>query len=281
MVTISTFARTFLLLSVIASASCHAKSLTGSLTLGNNKSPTKTISLDQSLPFTRRGLLIRGGDADYSGDARSLFANLITPSTMLAGSLVPLGFLAPPLPSNKPYDKRLKKAYSLIAILSLCNVAAAVIYATVASNKLTEIVPAPAPSVFALIQRDYALPWIATNVHFLCGLFGFMGLIGLRAVAVFPSHLNKASAGIALSALLGMFSIVNRGVSAGDGEGHVFGSSIWTLATRYVVLLAKRTKASKGIMATTSIVLGIASVAFAIHEVIVNDENEDPKAKRR
>lgn len=39
--------------------------------------------------------------ADYSDAAKALFGNIIGPASMLTGGLVPLGFLAEPL----PYDK--------------------------------------------------------------------------------------------------------------------------------------------------------------------------------
>lgn len=228
-------------------------------------------------------LLIRGGGdtADYTAAAQGLFGNLIGPSTFLAGSLVPLGFLAPPLPGKNSTEKRIRKAYSLLAVISLCNEAAAIVYATIASNKLTEIVSAPADSVFALIQRDYQLSWIATNVHFLFGLFGFLGMIGVRAFMCFPSRLNTAAAGIAVSALLAMCSVVNRGVSAGDGEGHGYASSILTLVTRYITLLVKQVHENGGVLAMASMALGVVSMILALKAVIDCDDRDDDESKKQ
>jgi len=166
-----------------------------------------------------------------------------------------------------------------LAVLSLSSELTAVVYATVASNKLTEIVAAPAASAFALIQRDYELSWIATNVHFLFGLFGFVSMIGLRALTIFPCKLNRAAAGFAFSALFGMCSVVNLGVSAGDGTGRVHGSSIVTLIFRYCVLLAKQLKKTGGIMAMAAIALGLVSTALAIKAVITCDGEEDDSSK--
>ena len=232
----------------------------------------KTIAVP-SLSLSRTQLLVRGGDADFSGDAQKLFGNVISPAAMLAGSLVPLGFLAPPLPGRKTIHKRLRTIYSLLAIASLCNQITAIVYATVASNKLTEITSAPATSVFALIQRDYELSWIATNVHFLFGLFGFLSMVGVRASVCFPSHLQKPAAGIALASLLGMCSVVNRGVQTGDGRGLVHGSSIVTLVWRYTVLLAKQVQTSGGIMAMAAIALGLVSTVLAVRAVMDTDDD--------
>jgi len=240
--------------------------------------PKQTIPV--SLAARRPELFIRGGDADYRGEAQGLFGNLIGPATFLAGSLVPLGFLAPPLPGRKTCHKRIRYAYSLLAVFSLCNEASAIVYATVASNKLTEIASAPAASVFDLIKRDYELSWIATNVHFLFGLFGFLSMIGVRALMCFPAQLNKATAGIAVSALLGMCSVVNRGVVAGDGSGHMYGNSILTLVTRYIVLLVNQVQKSGGILAMASISLGVVSLALALHAVIACESDEESDKKK-
>ena len=78
----------------------------------------------------------------------------------------------------------------------------AIMYATVATNKLTEVASAPAASVFALIKRDYELPWVATNVHFMLGLFGFCSMVMLRALCIFPGTRNSSAAGLAFSALV-------------------------------------------------------------------------------
>jgi hypothetical protein len=143
----------------------------------------------------------------------------------------------------------------------------AIVYATVAANKLTETTVAPAASVFALIQRDYELPWIAANVHLMFGLFGFLSMIGLRAYAIYPKKLNHAAAGFAGASLLGMCSVVNRGVSAGDASGRSFGSSIFSLVTRYGILLAQQLKNTGGIMFMTGIALGIISTALAVRAI--------------
>jgi hypothetical protein len=208
-----------------------------------------------------------GALADYSGAARVLFSNIISPAALLAGGLVPLGFLAAPLPGDKPLHKKLRCIYSLLSVVSLSSELMAIVYATVAANKLTETTVVPAASAFALIQRDYELSWIATNVHFLFGLFGFLSMIGLRAYTIFPKKLNHAAAGIVGASLLGMCSVVNRGVSAGDASGSSYGNSILSLVTRYGILLTKQLKNTGGIMSMTGIALGIVSTALAVRAI--------------
>lgn len=107
-------------------------------------------------------------------------------------------------------------------------------------------------------------------------------MIGLRAFTIFPCTLNRAAAGIAFSAVLATFSVVNRGVSAGDGAGHVHGSSILTLMGRYSILLAKQLKQSGGVMSISATVLGLVSLVMSIKAVVTcpddNDEEEDSLA---
>lgn len=201
---------------------------------------------------------------DFSGAAGSLFGNLIGPASMIAGGLVPLGFLAGEIPGDKSNRKRLQTIYFLIAIFSLANELLAIMYATVASNKLTETVVAPAASVFALLQRDYELSWIGTNVHFITGLFGFMAMVGIRAYAFLPSHVHLPATGLAASFFLSMISVVNRGIAEGNRQGQVFGSSIVSLMVRYMKLLLQQSVALKSPLALTALILGVCSMATTV-----------------
>ena len=152
----------------------------------------------------------------------------------------------------------------LLAVASLINELVAIMYATVATNKLTEVPVEPAKSVFALIKRDYELQWIATNVHFMLGLLGFCGMIALRALCIYPGSLNINAAGLALSALVGMISIMNVGIAEGDGKGHTylanekflfFGGNIISLSIRYIALLIKTFARKKTVMGMISFAL--------------------------
>lgn len=224
--------------------------------------------------------LLRGGEqtalpavSDYSDTARVLFGNIVSPAALLAGSLVPLGFLAAPLPGDKPLHKKLRCIYHILSVLSLTSELVAITYGTIASNKLAETIVAPASSAFDLIQRDYELPWIGANVHFMVGLFGFVAMICLRAYTIFPPNLNRAAAGLAAAMLFGMFSIVNQGVSAGDMKGKAFGNSLMSLAGRYSILLIQQLKRNGGIMAMASGVLGLVSTIAAVHALLSPEES--------
>ena len=91
--------------------------------------------------------------AQYSGELVSLFSNMKTPASIIAGALVPLGFMAPlPIDSQdgkeeSRFKKALRVLYSVVAIASLASELLAVVWASVASNNLIETVVAPAASV--------------------------------------------------------------------------------------------------------------------------------------
>ena len=118
---------------------------------------------------------------DYAPAAASLFNNMKTPASILAGAIVPLGFLAalPDPPDDKdnvPFfhktmDRMLRKSYLLVTLFSFGSQLLAVMWATVAVNQLTETVVEPAASVWALLKRQdwLDLAWSATNSHFVLG----------------------------------------------------------------------------------------------------------------
>jgi len=225
-------------------------------------SPLQTKITNKKKPKQHPSIVnTRGGAeplalADYSGAARALFGNMLGPASMIAGGLVPLGFLAAPLPDDgTKWKRKAKLLYMTISVASLVNELLAIMYATVATNKLTEVVSAPAASVFALIQRDYEMPWLAVNVHFMMGLLGFCSLVLLRALCIYPGPLNTSAAGLALSGLVGMISIVNGGVAQGDGQGHKLGGNILFLGIRYLSLLSKSIAKKKSPLGMISFVL--------------------------
>lgn len=162
---------------------------------------------------------------DYAPAAASLFNNMKTPASILAGAIIPLGILSPlpqppkhvaavvPAPKKgkkepepelaaliqKSFDRMLRKTYLLVSIFSFGSELLAVIWSTVAVNQLTETAVAPATSVWALLKRDwFDLAWSATNSHFLFGMLGFMWMVGTRAylmVQAKPWNSNPVSAG--------------------------------------------------------------------------------------
>mmetsp|Transcript_24277 Transcript_24277/g.35982 ORF Transcript_24277/g.35982 Transcript_24277/m.35982 type:complete len:267 (-) Transcript_24277:218-1018(-) len=163
---------------------------------------------------------------DYAPAAASLFNNMKTPASILAGAMIPLGFLSPlpqppahvkAVPSStnkkgkqeeetdlaiaitKSFDRMIRKSYLLVTLFSFGSELLAIIWSTVAVNQLTETAVAPAESVWALLKRDwYDLAWAATNSHFFFGMLGFMWMVGTRAylmVQAKPWNINPVSAG--------------------------------------------------------------------------------------
>ena len=256
----------------------------------NDVVPTRPSSLAKMKQQQQNVLLnIRGGTSpspdflkasgsDYSEAARLLFGNIIGPASMLTGGLVPLGFLAEPLPVDKDGTNKWKKKarclYQVLAVVSLLNELVAIMYATVATNKLTEVATAPAVSVFALIKRDYELQWIATNVHFLLGLLGFCSMIMLRALCIYPNFINTSSAGLALSALVGMVSILNVGIAEGDGQGHRLGGNAFWLVARYSTLLVKSFVEKRTVMGMMSFAMFLFFGAKTVRQLL-NPESQE------
>jgi hypothetical protein len=248
-------------------SSRHHRTLgASSLSCGNHHRPLPSSS---SLSTASTSTQLEAAGVDFTDAAKALFGNLISPAAMLMGALVPLSFLASPLPEDRPHRKKLKCIYSLLSVASVLSNLIAIMTATVARNMLTEIPSAPAASVFALIRRDCELPWLAANAHFLMGLLGFGGMVALRTYLLLPGPtLNAAAAGMSAAACLAMLSIVNAGVRAGDGRGHRFSHSLFGLLIRYGRLLGTflvRGRAGPvawlaALLATGSMVLALANV---------------------
>ena len=214
--------------------------------------------------------------SQFAPAAASLFNNMKTPASILAGSMVPLGFTSPlPTTENgseteKKFDQRLRKIHMFLAVVSLCSELIAVMWATIAVNQLTETVVAPAESVWHLLQRDFNLEWLAVNSHFIVGMLGFMSMIGIRVyLSAIASGFQTTGAMSVLSmvtaGLLLMVSIVNRGVAAG-GRQHNVGGNFISLITGYVYLLFKRalSPVSYGPIELASIGFSIVSLAFGV-----------------
>eukprot|EP00568_Trieres_chinensis_P010835 CAMPEP_0183314244 /NCGR_PEP_ID=MMETSP0160_2-20130417/47842_1 /TAXON_ID=2839 ORGANISM="Odontella Sinensis, Strain Grunow 1884" /NCGR_SAMPLE_ID=MMETSP0160_2 /ASSEMBLY_ACC=CAM_ASM_000250 /LENGTH=279 /DNA_ID=CAMNT_0025479523 /DNA_START=82 /DNA_END=921 /DNA_ORIENTATION=- len=230
--------------------------------------------------------------AQYAPAAASLFNNMKTPASILAGAMVPLGFLAPlPKPESdvngeNPLHRILRKVHLFIAIASLCSELIAVMWATVAVNQLTEVPHLPAESVWHLLQRDCNLEWLAVNAHFLLGMLGFMSMIAIRGyfsavVAGFSSTGCASICAAAASGLLLMVSIYNRGVAAGGGDGMRYGASILSLITTYVRLLVKRAISieSFGPLELMSLLLAGMSILLGIRALIVPEASSLPVKK--
>lgn len=273
--------RLLLLLGLSLLLGCHGFTLDGPVRISSLKKRSMTTpsqSIDDVVTRLRGGDTALSAGADYSGAAQALFGNMIAPASMLAGGLVPMSFLAPPIPDDTPLKKKLGCLYNIISVLSLSSELLCIIYATVASNKLVETVAGPAKSVFELILRDYELSWIATNVHFVAGLFGFLSLVGIRAYTLFPKRLNVAAAGASFSSLLGMWSVVNYGISRGDGAGHAYGRSVIALNLRYGALLIKQLREKGGVLTVLAIGLGLVSAVLGVRALLTPEDEQTGKS---
>lgn len=209
--------------------------------------------------------------------------NMRTPASILAGSLVGLA-ISFPLPIQTPvgkvesrFEKTLRLTYTVVGVMSMLSQLISVMWATVAVNRLTETYIAPATSVWALLMRDFDLEWAAVNAHFVLGMFGFCFLIGTRAFFQAGGGLmGQSVAGVAISGLLLMISIVNRGVTAGGGGGAGYGNTVFSLISHYVITLAKRatTVGSMGPLEISSIAIFAWSIVLAVRG-IVNQSGKD------
>lgn len=203
---------------------------------------------------------------DYAGAAAELFNNMRAPAALIGGSIVPMGFAAVPEIAAKDTQltKRLKQLHMVVAILSLSAEIVAVIYSTIAINKLSETVVAPAASVTDLLKRDFELQWIGCNLNFLIGMLGFASLVGLRAWFAFGHKLGQVGLCAAASVLCHVISIINNGIAAGDGGGGRFANNFAGLFKRYITLLVADAWKKKGFLQLASgIFLAATLVLYA------------------
>ena len=189
-----------------------------------------------------------------------------TPAALIGGSIVPLGFVNTPLikSGDCALTKRLKHLHMLIASFSLSAEIVAVIYSTIAINKLSEAPALPAKSVMELLKRDYELQWLGCNLNFLVGTLGFAALLGLRFWFCFGARFGKIGLFSCASVLCHVLSIINRGIATGDGRGDRFSSNFAGLCLRYLTLLCRDTIDTKSILQLlAALFLGVTLYLYA------------------
>jgi hypothetical protein len=224
--------------------------------------------------------------AQYASQALGLFNNMKLPASIIAGAIVPLGFIVPLQLESEPDDtqleRRVRKLYPLISSISLASELIAVMWGTIATNQLTERSIPPAKSVWHLIQRDFELEWMAVNSHFCIGMFGFLAMIGSRAYfATQKGLLGKSVSGVAVSGLALMVSIVNRGVASGGGTDVStgttvrVGANVVALFLRYITLLLGRAISLKtfGILELFSVSMLVLSIFTGLKAVFQNNSD--------
>ena len=115
--------------------------------------------------------------------------------------------------------------------------------------------------VWDLLQRDFALQWAGVNSHFVLGMLGYMWLIATKA---FFMGGGAPVFAIAMSGMLSMISIINRGVARGGGSSvHRYGSSIAGLLQTYVTLPIKRSRENFGPVEVLA--FGVFAVSLCVY----------------
>jgi len=198
----------------------------------------------------------------YAPAAASLFSNMITPASILGGAIIPMSFASGLAFSGdedeSKFAKFLRKTFPLVSVSSLASLLISVLWSSVIVNQLTENEPALAASVWDLLCRDYALPWAAVNSHFVLGMLGYMWLIGTKAYFMSGQQLSIFT--LAMSAMIMMVSIVNRGIASGGGnEAYRYGKSIVGLISSYLSMLFQRIRSTFGPLECIAVVLFIGS----------------------
>lgn len=197
---------------------------------------------------------------DHSAAAINLFNNMRTPAALIGGSLVPLGILSAPKieEGDTKVVALMKKANIILGVTSLLSEMIAVIYSSIAINKLVEVESPLTRGCAELIASKYELAWIGTNIHFLLGLLGFGLIVGSKAYISIGSDIGKVTIGWSVAAFLQALSIVNRGIAMGQGTTDVswkFASNFLTLNLRYLSLIAQ--SANSGVFAVGSILVAL------------------------
>lgn len=225
------------------------------------------VQVATAAPVVPSTTAMKGSLQQFAPEAAKLFGNMITPASIMAGAIMPLGFASQldfkgdPANESK-FAQILRKIFPVVCVASFVSHLLVVMFSSVTVNQLTENKPQVAESVWHLIQRDYAVEWAAVNGHFVMGLLGFMWLVATKAFFIGgQGAIGKSSFTLALSGMLSAVSIVNRGIARGGGApGLRFGSSIVGLLQSYVVLFYKRSLSGISPMEWSAAALAIYSV---------------------
>lgn len=220
------------------------------------------ISLKKTKPAKNNKTVQNASLAQYAPAAATLFGNMIVPASILGGAIIPMSFASGLDFYGDKDDSKfailLRKVFPFASVASLASFVVSVLWSAITVNQLTENQPALAASVWDLLCRDYALPWAAVNSHFVLGMLGYMWLIATKAF--FMGGRQPAIFGLAISGLLFMLSIVNRGVAKGGGtEVHRFGANIFGLLNSYFSLLFRRARENFGPLEMLAAALFIVS----------------------
>ena len=210
---------------------------------------------------------------DYSAAAAGLFGNMRIPAALVAGAVIPLGFVAAPqLEKGKEgtIQRLVKIVHALCGIFTLTTELVTIVWSTISVNKLTEVAYLPTENVMALLQRDFELQWLACNVHFLGGLFALAAMTGMRMFMLYGRRVGSIAMLSAASSICLMTGVVNDGISLGDGVngGVSFGSTnLLSLVRRYVVLLVLHAAKGPRPLLCCAFACALAAIALSAKEL--------------
>lgn len=238
-----------------------------------------TASAEPTAPAAERALAERFEFKEaplrvYSEEAISLFNNMRLPAAIIAGSILPLGFGFPLRVGADPIVFSLcVRSHLMIAVASLAAELVAIVYSTVAVNKLTECehtMPATR-GVLPLLMDYYEEAWLGCNCCFFLGLFGAASMIGLRALLEFRTF-GVAPALLMAAAVALMCASVNEGIAQGDGSGdsplRFSPPSLGGLTYRYLYLLGKNASEKQSFMLTMGTACSILGWVLASGELM-------------
>ena len=203
--------------------------------------------------------------ADHTAAAAALFSNMRIPAALICGASIPLGILSAPIVESTDNARaiRLKNANMLLAIVSLLNQVLAIVYSTVAVNKIAELTYEPTEGVAQFIEKYHELSWVGTNVHFLLGLMGFACLTLAKPYHIYGKNVGDIAACWIGAAMVMCMSIVNRAISAGHGtmddSSLQFANNLGGLVVTYVKLLLQECVALN-VLPVVSLGLVLASI---------------------
>lgn len=222
----------------------------------------------------RPATLPRMALSDYRKDAAELFDNMRVPAALVNGAAVTTAFNLLPVPGEPVPITVFKRVYTLLGVAVIAAELNAIVTATVAINKLSEVESAPTASVVDLLLSDtYEFSWVSVNVQFFAGLFGLAFMVLIRALAAMAASpaVGRISACVMASAVLFMAAIVNDGVAqagvvaSGPAQDLALpfgaGRSLLGLAARYVQLLLKRARQRRPLI---MLALALAAVAAGL-----------------
>jgi len=200
--------------------------------------------------FPAQGLMVAATGAalaDYSAAAAGLFNNMRAPAALIGGALVPIGILTAPTieEDDSKAIKLLKKANIIIAVASLLSEIMAVIYSSIAINKIAEIAQPKTAGVAELIAEKHELAWLGTNIHFLFGMMGFALIVGSKSFFNVGADMGKITISWGIACFFQALSIVNRGIAQGsvvDDISSQFASNFFTLIIKYISVAIQAAK---------------------------------------